>query len=84
MLNRSADQAAPLISGSFTDWKYKEMMTLDSFLKVTDKTEMSEIIEKLKVKGQCRWAVESQNQLNKEEMIHFKTLVNRHHMVRRL
>ena len=73
-----------MISGSFTDWKYKEMMTLHSFLRVTDKTEMSEIIEKLKVKGKCRWAVESPNQLNKEEMIHFKTVVNRHHMVRRL
>jgi hypothetical protein len=35
--NEMEESGPPLICGSFTDWRYKSMMTLDAYLKIIDK-----------------------------------------------
>ena len=62
LLNRPvvSNEITKLICGSFTDWRYKEMMSLESFLRVSDKTETSEFLEQLKDRGECRGEVKTE------------------------
>ena len=57
----STNEAPPLICGSFTDWKYKKMISLDNFLRVSDKSQIAEFLDQLKEKGICRGEVTDEN-----------------------
>ena len=57
------NEAPPLMCGSFTDWKYKEMMTLDTFLRIYDKTENSVFLKQLKERGRCRGEVKNEKEM---------------------
>ena len=46
-----------MVSGSFTEWKYKKMMKFVDFLRIIDKTDVSVFIKQLKERGRCRWDV---------------------------
>ena len=50
-----------MICGSFTDWKYKKMISLDNFLRVSDKSQIAEFLDQLKEKGICRGEVTDEN-----------------------
>ena len=59
-----AGNEAPLLCGSFTDWKHKQMMTLNSFLMLNDKTDISVFLDQLKESGVCRGVVESEKDMS--------------------
>lgn len=54
----------PHIVGSFTNWIWKRMISLDTFLRSIDKIQVEELIKQLKNKGTIRYEVKLESDLN--------------------
>jgi len=72
-----------MVSGSFTEWKYKKMMKLVDFLRIIDKTDVSVFVKQLRERGRCRWDAKVYGDLNEAERGRLAELIEEHHRKRR-
>ena len=73
----------PMICGSFTNWRYKKMITLDSFLRLLDKTDNKAFIKQMRERGRVRSDVKNEEDLNQYEREKFVRFVKNYHTKQR-
>ena len=73
----------PLIVGSFTNWIWRKMASLDTFLRSIDKIQVEELIKQLANKGLIRYEVKLETELNQEENYFFRKHANAYYQNRR-
>ena len=83
LVDSEEHKQSPLIVGSFTNWIWKKMCNLDTFLRIIDKIQVEDLIKQLKNKGVIRYEVKYESDLNQEETYFFKKHANAYYMSRR-
>ena len=69
--------------GSFTNWIYKPMISLDMYCRIIDRTKNHDFINKMRILGRCRYDVGDEAELNPSELERYNKMIAIHNSNRR-